>query len=151
MEKFFNKESLMEASFSIFHKPITNNQPGDETNVFDLSDLIGSGFKETTDKLRSITDKSQNHTYKSRNFNYVTFSGVFKERKDASLIKHSNLICIDIDHVGEDLERIKSIINDDKDHIIMTFTSPNGDGLKAVYPIDSSLDSQVAWYREKSA
>lgn len=147
MEKFFNKESLMEASFSIFHKPITNNQPGDETNVFDLSDLIGSGFKETTDKLRSITDKSQNHTYKSRNFNYVTFSGVFKERKDASLIKHSNLICIDIDHVGEDLERIKSIINDDKDHIIMTFTSPNGDGLKAVYPIDSSLDSQVAWYR----
>jgi Protein of unknown function (DUF3987)/VirE N-terminal domain len=148
MIKLFNNASLAEASFSIFHSPITNNQSEETVNIFDLAtDLIGDRIYENrTHTLRSITDKKENQHYKCQNFHYVTFSGIFNPRKDSGLIKHSNLICIDIDGLGTNLNTVKEIINNDIAHTIMTFTSPNGDGLKIIYPIDIDIHSQEEWY-----
>ena len=65
----------------------------------------------------------------------VLWSGRFKERKDESLQKHSGIIVLDFDHVG-DVEEAKSRLAFDE-HVMACWTSPSGDGIKAIVEISN--------------
>jgi len=70
-----------------------------------------------------------------KNLPVVLWSGRFRERKDDSLQKHSGLIVLDFDHVG-DVDDAKTRLAFD-DHVAACWTSPSGDGVKALVEISN--------------
>jgi energy-coupling factor transporter ATP-binding protein EcfA2 len=67
-------------------------------------------------------------------------------RDDASLNEHAGLCVIDLDHLGEDLDRWIEHFKTDK-HVYSAFISPSGDGLKIIYRIPADIDMHRAHYR----
>jgi len=64
----------------------------------------------------------------------VTFSGEFGIREKTKLLTHSGLLCADIDNLGDKIVSVRTALVDDA-HLFALFTSPTGDGLKAIYRI----------------
>jgi len=62
----------------------------------------------------------------------VCFSGEFSSRSDDALFEHSGFIILDFDHV--DVEATKTALATD-DYIYACWTSPSGDGIKALVRI----------------
>ena len=92
-----NKLDLIE--FSYFKCPIHNTTPYRAIRLVDLYIVIkGYYFKSKTDILQKIADKKQARYFKAHNFDYVTFSGLFSNRHNSALIKHSGLMVIDFDN-----------------------------------------------------
>lgn len=130
--------------FSYFKAPVTNKNPYKNITLQDLSKAIrGNYYKERCEVLRSIQDKDRKRQYKAQNFDFVTISGIFKERKSESLDTHSNLICIDLDDV--DVQHVRNLLINDPE-TIMLFISPSGNGIKWVVEIDISLHDQRTWF-----
>lgn len=135
---------------------IENTFSKKDLTVRQVADLIKSDtFAPVTEELRLI-DRSTleggkaNKKFKSSKFCYVTWSGSFSYRNDKSQIRHSGLICIDVDHVGPALGEIQSIINADP-ATVLSFISPNGDGLKVIYEMDPGRHTQEIYYRALTA
>ncbi len=129
--------SILIPECSFFRKPISNIHPYENCNLKQIYDLIKSAnYSETTHTLRAIEDSEQSRSFKAKNFDYVTFSGTFDKRSDKSLISHSNLLAIDFDHVTDIKKLKKSLLEDRYFETELMFTSPSGDGLKWVIPID---------------
>jgi hypothetical protein len=145
---------LMNTLVSVFYRPITNTTHQKQLTLHSVVNLIRSGvFKHETDKLRTISKSTTgkkkdcpNSTYKRTAFSYATFSGTFTSRDDKALSKHSGLICIDIDDLGERLLEIRDAIIADPATVVCFF-SPNGDGLKVLYEMDPAKYSQYDWYK----
>ncbi|MBY0425481.1 MAG: VirE protein, partial [Cytophagales bacterium] len=62
--------------------------------------------------------------------------GVFSQRFDNHLLKHSSLICIDFDHLTEKDILKEKLLQDEYFETELLFTSPYGDGLKWVIGIE---------------
>ena len=62
------------------------------------------------------------------------FSGVFEGRRDNQIVGHSGMIVLDFDHV--DVQDYKSLLGTD-DYIRACWTSPSGDGLKALVRVSN--------------
>ena len=124
-------------AFSYFKAPVTNTVPFKEINLLQVYHLLkGNQFAQCTSTLRSITDKQEARKYKASVFDYVTFSGTFSKRNDKSLLRHSGLITIDFDHIGNVPELKDQLLKDEYFETELLFVSPSGDGLKWVIPID---------------
>ena len=108
--------------------------------------IRGNLLEAQTSFLRSITDKAEARSYKGRSLPYITPSGVFAYCNDESLIKHSNVLCIDLDGV-EDVEALKQrLIADGHFVTLMAFRSPSGNGLKWFILIDLSQADHRTWF-----
>lgn len=127
-----------EAFFSFFKAPIKNTVPHKTATILQIYNAItGDFYKERTDKLRSFNDLKQARQFKANNFDYCTFSGVFTARNDKSLVTHSELMCIDFDHVQNiDILR-QALLADEYFDTQLLFVSPSGDGLKWIIEIDT--------------
>ena len=125
--------------FSLFKKPILNTIPFSTTNILDIYNLIKSyEYQDITQRLRSISGENEAGQFKANYFDYVCLSGVFSLRSYKSLIKHSELMVIDFDHL-ECVESLKELLIVDKElETELLFRSPSGDGLKWVVKIDLS-------------
>lgn len=123
--------------FSYFNKPVTNVIPSRQASLVEVYKLIkGSNFVECTSTLRKIQDVKEARKFKAFNFDYATFSGVFSKRNDKNLKKHSGLLTIDFDHL-DDISLLKeSLLKDEYFETELLFTSPSGDGLKWIIPIE---------------
>lgn len=147
-----NKDKILAAKFSFYEKPLTNVVPAKEMTVFEIFEFIRGGrgsLEALTRTLRNVKDDQERYReLKTKSFPYVTFSGAFTKRSTDALKKHTNLICIDLDHLGESLDVVKVKLAVDLKHIIGYFVSPGGDGLKVVYPIDISLVPHEQWVRQ---
>ena len=87
--------------------------------------------------------------YKAGKLDYVRFSGTFREPTDTGLFAHSELMCLDLDHVGStaEVEALRQkLIADPCIETRLLFISPSGDGLKWVVAIDPQRHSQQVWY-----
>lgn len=127
-------------TFSFYKNPITNKYPFKITTLSEVNNLItGNMYLEVTNKYRSIKELKEKKRFKSTMFPYTTFCGVFSERSETKLISHSNLFCIDLDHLGINLQEVKRrLINDSKLNPRLLFISPSGDGLKLIIGINYS-------------
>jgi hypothetical protein len=74
----------------------------------------------------------------------ITFSGTFTERKSGSLLKHSELICIDLDDIEAQLSTYQDSLAGDP-HVMASFVSATGTGLKVVLRVDYQGDHQAAY------
>lgn len=126
--------------FSYFHSPITNIRPSSSVSLDLLHRMITSNkWAQTTAYLRSLLP-NQRYKIKCTQLNFVTFSGIFTQRRAVNLVCHSNLLCFDYDHLGniEQLRHIRQqLIADSALDVQLLFRSPSGDGLKVVVRSDT--------------
>lgn len=147
-----SKEGACGRKFSFFKGPITNTVPYANITLADLYKVLtGTRYMERTELLRTITKPLETRKFKAEKFEYVTFSGTFKKRSDAALIRHSGLMVIDIDHV-DNVQELKEILIADKLFVTeMLFCSPSGNGLKWVIAIDLAICDHLSWFNAVAA
>ena len=148
-ETFFHSaDNTWIAKCSFFKAPIRNVFPADSLWLHQIHKLITSDkYKSTTENYRQIVDVKEARKFKANNFDYVTFSGIFKKRNDKEIIKHSNLLTLDFDHL-ENIEELKKLLlNDDYFDTELLFTSPSGAGLKWIIRIDISELSHSEYFK----
>ncbi|HEY3373386.1 MAG TPA: BT4734/BF3469 family protein [Prolixibacteraceae bacterium] len=138
--------------FSFFSRPVTNTVPNRVMTVWEAYlDIKSHRYQPQTALLRSITDKNIARNYKARNFDYVCFAGVFSKRCDAGLIIPSGLMTLDFDHVPN-LQELKATLLDDAFlETVLLFTSPSGDGLKAIVSVNLEKGSHLQWFNAISS
>lgn len=132
-------EDLRSYFFSFFKAPISNTKPYKAISVRDAYNyIVGDFAKQRTDKLRAIADSRKARFFKSANFDYCTFSGVFTNRNDNALDRHSGLLCVDFDNLTDVSALFNKLLNDEYFDTQLLFRSPSGNGLKWIIPIDTS-------------
>ena len=133
---------------SFFNPPITNKVPSRTVTLLEVAGMIGSTlWAPQTQQLRSIADKAKARAYKGRNFAYVTAAGVFTYCNDRSLVSHSSLLGIDLDHL-KNVDRIKQLLIADAHFVtLLAFRSPSGDGLKWFVRIDLTQADHQLWFQ----
>ena len=136
-----------EARMSFFRKPITNKKPLKTVSLFEVFCMVHERHAIVeTERLRTINDHDEARRYKGVSFDYVTPSGVFSYCSDASLLKHSGIICMDLDGL-DNVEAIKQqLIDDPMFETLLLFRSPSGNGLKWFVPIDLSKCDHKTWF-----
>lgn len=125
--------------FSFFKQPITNTSPEKNISLLQCYQAIsGNYFEKVTNELRNIAEKKEKRKFKATRFPFVTFSGIFSHRAESGLIQHSGLLVLDFD--GLDIIRKMKIrlLLDKYLEPVLLFTSPSGNGLKAVLKIDAT-------------
>lgn len=138
-------EKMFEMSF--FCAPITNKVPQRIVTLAEVANAIKSPWLEAqTLALRQIADETEGRRYKGSHFPYVTPAGVFSYCNDQSLVKHSGVLCMDLDHL-EDVDDLKRrLIADSYFETLMAFRSPSGDGLKWFIKIDLAKCGHRQWF-----
>jgi hypothetical protein len=97
-------------------------------------DRIRSGkSKEIVELVRSETNKDMRNE-KKKLLPAICFSGTFSKRADNSIVDHSGFICLDFDGFDGNIEDKRLELINDK-YVYSVFTSPSGDGLKALVRI----------------
>jgi hypothetical protein len=101
--------------------------------VFELANQIRSepSLKKLTEILRSLPHNGSQNDFKNKELPYVTFGGLFNERKDKRLVAKSGIICIDLDDLLS-LVRIMLKLTTSP-YLVMLFISPRGNGLKTIF------------------
>lgn len=138
----------MSITISYFGKGVTNTTPEREVTLQEVFSIIKDNeeLKRDTNILRSTADEQTRRKVKTTRFPSVTFSGTFSYKQDDKLTKHSNLLCLDFDHVGN-AEKIQDVrqklIADPYIDTSILFTSPSGDGVKWVVRIDTDSHSHL--------
>lgn len=132
---------------SYFRAPITNKVPSKTVTLDEVARMIRSTWLERQTKaLRALDDKSSARSYKGQNLPYVTLSGVFSYCSDACLVRHSCLLCIDLDDV-EDVDGLKQqLIADTHFFTVLAFRSPSGNGVKWIIVIDLAMADHKTWF-----
>lgn len=131
------REEFEPPVFSYFSKPVSNIYPKRKIDLVNLyNEIKGSRYIKRTEKLRKIEDTKEARKFKASQFDYVTFSGIFSKRTDKELIEHSGLLTLDFDHIANVEELRNKLLNDEYFETELLFTSPSGDGLKWIIPID---------------
>ncbi len=145
------QEKATSPLFSYFAKPITNTTPEAQVSMVEVFNLIrGDSFKPITSTLQGLINAKEARMYKAKHFSYVTFSGTFSMRNDASLLSHSGILAMDLDHV-KDLQVLKDVLlTDPYFETELIFISPSGDGLKWIIPIDLSEVLHKEYFRAVS-
>ena len=137
---------------SYFTKPVNTKSeeqvPERDLTLFEVYSLIiGEGqdnnLADLTRQLRSIPVENKNERREHKKKHpHIVFGGVFSHRSKDGLIKPSNLICVDLDHIGThaDVEDLKDTLCEDTElNPVLLFTSPSGDGLKVVVPVQQTI------------
>ena len=135
-------------NFSFFKKPITNKRPFRTVNLYQVYLVIKSHIYEgVIKKLRSIKNKEEQRKFKCKNLDFLTPSGTFSYHSDDSLIQHSGILCVDLDHL-QDVEGTKrKLLDDDGFDSLLVFRSPCGDGLKWFIAIDLDICDHKTWFK----
>uniref|UniRef100_UPI004048898E DUF3987 domain-containing protein n=1 Tax=Algoriphagus sp. TaxID=1872435 RepID=UPI004048898E len=144
--------SQFDPKFSFFSKPITNIYPKDVLNLVDAYLLIkGPTYKEVTDEYRWFYFYAkEGREFKKENFDYCTYSGTFSSRKDGGLIKHSELLTIDFDHVADVTLLKERLIEDEYLETELIYVSPSGEGVKCIIKIDLSKGTHREYFEAVS-
>ncbi|WP_051336049.1 BT4734/BF3469 family protein [Aquimarina latercula] len=125
--------------FSYFKRNLYNLYATKNIGISEVYKMITDTVrKHRTDDVRKLTSKKEQAAYKKKYFDYVTFSGMFTKRNSTSLIKHSELLTIDIDGISS-MNRLKELkqklLKDSYFPTELLFRSPGGKGLKWIIKI----------------
>jgi hypothetical protein len=134
--------------FSFFSHPIRTVIPSCTISLDECAALIRDPvhYGELTASLRNASSRDDRQKIKASGLDFVTFSGVFTRREEKALTEHSGLIAMDLDHL-EDLPHARYLLTSDKDmQPSMIFTSPSGDGLKAIYKVNITEASHAEYF-----
>ena len=137
-----------QARMSFFTAPVTNKRPNATVGLADIyRKVTGDSYMVRTRTLRTIDNHADAQKYKSVNFDYVTISGVFSYGNDASLVEHSQLLCIDFDGLEDPTPLRRLLLDDPYFETLLLFTSPSGKGVKWIIHIDTSKADHRIWFK----
>ncbi|WP_285055167.1 BT4734/BF3469 family protein [Pedobacter ginsengisoli] len=133
--------------FSFYKGGIRVTKPHSEITIKEaVTAITGIKYKEAIEKLREATDPAVKDMRK-RGLDYFTFSGTFKKRHNDELVKHSGLICVDLDpyrkskakepelvnpRLIDEFEQVRKDLEADP-YTLCLFTSASGTGYKVVF------------------
>lgn len=102
-----------------------------------------NNLPELIKTLRSLPDHDQKREFKNTRLPFVIFQGEFSPtRKKARVVRTSDLLCLDLDHIGtiEQIQDLKERLGRDPDlGSVLLFVSPSGDGLKVVISLKQGI------------
>ena len=119
---------------------ITDTAYKEARRIITLPELFtiikGNDYKVVIERIRAEPDKVKRDELKKALLSAVTISGVFRERRNAGLTKHSGVICIDFDGISDSkIGHIKDKLKGDR-FVFGYFTSASGKGLAVIVRID---------------
>lgn len=138
-----------EVRMSFFWKPITNKVPASKpVSLFWVYEYVrGRWAMPETEELRKLVGEDVQRSYKGQNFDYITPSGVFAYCSDQSLMKHSQVLCVDLDDLGDRTEEMfQNLLHDAVFQTLLLFRSPRGAGLKWFVHIDLTRCDHRTWF-----
>ena len=144
-----NSWSPAEVRMSFFTKPITNKYPsGQLLSLFLVYRyIITRRYMPEIEQLRAIADDNEARDYKGLHLDYITPSGIFSYCSDTSLIKHSGVLCMDLDHLDNRVEDLfQLLVHEPMFQTLLLFRSPRGFGLKWFIHIDLSRCDHRTWF-----
>ena len=96
-------------------------------------------FKEQIEAVRIVLLTSGDNAYREikKTLPSYCFNGIFKNKlNNANFLESSGLFVIDIDHLdSKQLKATRDLLKDDP-HIVFSYVSPSGNGLKAAVLVD---------------
>jgi predicted P-loop ATPase len=112
-------------------------------SIDDFISRVKNGYwRETIQQVRIEQDKQKRDDLKKL-LPAVTISGVFNERSQSKLEKHSGFICVDIDYFTD-----KSLLKDDP-YTYACFNSVSGKGIAVIVKIDPTKHKEsYRWLSE---
>ena len=144
-----NSWNPAEVRMSFFSKPITNKQPsGQPLSLFQVYRyIITRRYMPETEQLRAIADDDKARDFKGTKLDYVTPSGIFSYCSDNSLVRHSGVLCMDLDHLDNRVEDLFQLLaHEPMFQTLLLFRSPRGNGLKWFIHIDLSRCDHRTWF-----
>jgi len=124
-----NNETKSESAgrFSFYKAPIKNTTPSEEITLEEAINRVKSDrYKAVVEKIRSEPNDDKRGELKKWFLDYITASGIFRERVGEAIIEPSGLAAIDIDDVDapEEQAKIEQILKTDP-YIKAYFRSPS--------------------------
>jgi hypothetical protein len=138
-------EDAASPQFSYFTGPITNTTPRATITVGKLHHVIirpPTALRQRADAARAeyaTHGKSLHYKALKNGLDYFTAGGTFTRRQDAAIVVESGLLTLDFDGLGDRLAEARAQLLADTalaPALALVFTSPSGDGLKAVLAAD---------------
>lgn len=116
-------------------KSIDSDSQSQYFEIDEVLDRIKRGNnRHLIEQIRSETNKQKRDTLKKRLF-WICFSGEFTKRNNESMVNHSGYICLDFDGIPErEMQLWRTKIQANK-HTYSCFTSPSGNGFKAIWKV----------------
>jgi hypothetical protein len=136
----------MSEKITVF-KNITATSAGFHRSIDFVLDRIRKGnSKELLSLIRLESEKEKRNELK-KGLPSICFSGTFKNRSIAGLIKASGVICLDFDGF-EDAETLQTWRDTLTawEYTYALFTSPSGDGLKLLVRIPAEAEKHKAYF-----
>lgn len=138
-----------EVRMSFFRKPITNKRPESQpVSLFQVYEYVrGRWAMPETEALRQLSDKEEARRFKGSHFDYITPSGIFAYCSDQSLMKYSEVLCMDLDELNERTEEMfQLLLHDPVFETLLLFRSPRGNGLKWFIHVDPLRCDHRTWF-----
>lgn len=137
--------------FSYYRGGIAATVPYAAITPAQLFAVLTSGrHRAATEALRAAPVGSLQRAELKKRLDYVTPAGTFTRRANDALAEPSGLLVLDFDHVPDVGAARAALLADEllAPELVLLFTSPSGDGLKALVhtdPKESHLDNFRAW------
>jgi len=111
-----------------------------------LDRIKDGSSKDLVSRIRKETDKANRNELK-KELPAVCFSGHFNKRSDAAIQEHSGFICLDFDGYAskKDMKDERTRLAKDR-YVYSVFTSPSGNGLKALVRIPQDIDNHISYF-----
>jgi len=125
--------------FSYYRDGIANTTPYAAITLAQLYAVLTCGrHRARTEALRAAPVDSPQRAELKRRFDYVTPAGIFTRRANHALDAASYLLVLDFDHVPDVGAARAALLADAllAPDLVLLFTSPSGDGLKAFVHTD---------------
>jgi len=136
----------MTENVTIFRNIVETATPFHRSIDVVLNRIKEGATKDLVKRIRAEKNKSERNELK-KNLPAICFSGIFNKRNDASIIKHSGIICLDFDGYEKKKELImyKETLSRDP-YVYAVFVSPSGNGLKVLIRIPSDPDNHINYF-----
>jgi predicted P-loop ATPase len=113
-----------------WENPMSTKKPIETTTIDVFLDRVKNGYwKHEAEKIRTEKNEEKRKALK-KSMPCVTVSGIFRERKESELTKHSGFICIDIDGFND-----KKQLEADQ-YTYSVINSIGGNGLAVIVKIE---------------
>lgn len=128
--------------FSIYPNTFTTTGQTTITLVQLLAYIKDGRWREQVEQVRKASTKEARNDLK-KSLPVATLSGIFNARKTSELVQPSGLLQLDIDNVPNPAHVRNLLITDP--HIVASFISPSGTGVKGIMLIPEAADHKQAF------
>ncbi len=134
-----------------------NIQSDSQCQYFEIDEVLArikrGNNRHLIEKIRNEPNKAKRDTLKKQLF-WICFSGKFRVRSNDAMLQHSGFICLDFDNIpAREMQMWRNRIRK-CEYTYALFTSPSGNGLKAIWKIPECKTNDehnarfesIAWY-----